>query len=152
MTEVKKTVDATAKKPVEAPKKIEAPAPMKAVEAPKPAAAPKAAAVKKAAAPKKAAAKKDAPKKAVPAKKDAPKKAAAPAKKSVAPKDVKVNVLVEHHGRQISADTIVKTAEKLWTMAGHDAAKISKVELYVKQEDGAVYCVVNGEAVGKYDL
>ena len=81
-------------------------------------------------------------------KKDAAK---APAK-AAAPKDVKVNVLVEHHGRQISTDTIVKTAEKLWTMAGHDAAKIAKVELYVKQEDGAVYCVVNGEAVGKYDL
>lgn len=142
MTEVKKTVDTTAKKPVEAPKKIEAPAPVKAVEAPK--SAPT----------KEASAKKPAVKKTAPVKKAAApvvKKAAAPVKKAAA-KDVNVRVLVEHHGRQISTDTIVKTAEKLWTLAGHDADKIAKVELYVKQEDGAVYCVVNGEAVGKYDL
>ena len=91
-----------------------------------------------------------APKKAAEKKVAAPKKAAE--KKSTAPKDVKVDVIVEHHGRQINSDAIVKNAEKLWVLAGHDAAKIAKVELYVKQEDGAVYCVVNGEAVGKYDL
>ena len=127
----------------------------KSPEAPKTIATPKVA--EKAAAPK-AAEKKPAVKKAAPAKKSpavkkeaAPKTAATP-KKATAPKDVKVSVIVEHHTRQIGTDTIVKTAEKLWVKAGHDAAKISKVELYIKQEDGAVYCVVNGEAVGKYDL
>lgn len=143
MPDIKKTA-APAKKVAEAPKKLEAPAPVKAVEAPKAPVAAKAPAAAKAAPAKKAVAKK------APAKKTAEKKPAT--KNAAAPKNVKVNVIVEHHGRQVDTASITKTAEKLWTMAGHDAAKISKVELYIKQEDGAVYCVVNGEAVGKYDL
>lgn len=144
MTEIKKPAEAAAQKTVEAPKKAEAPA-AKKVEAP---------AMKKTEAPKAAkapAAKKEAAPKA--AKAPAAKKAAAPkAEKAASKKGVKVKVVVEHHGRQITTDTITKTAEKLWTLAGHDASKIATVDLYVKQEDGAVYCVVNGEPVGKYDL
>ena len=75
----------------------------------------------------------------------------APAKKTSAKKPV-VSVIVEHHDRQIGTEAVAEAATKLGTLAGHDAAKIKTVELYVKQEDGAIYCVVNGEAVGKYDL
>ena len=85
-----------------------------------------------------------APKK-VPAKKPA-------AKKIASPKAAVVSVIVEHHGRQIGTDAIAETAAKLWALSGRDAADIAKIELYVKQEDGAVYCVVNGEPVGQYDL
>lgn len=74
------------------------------------------------------------------------------AKKATSPNTVAVNVIVEHHDRQIGTEAVAEAATKLWTLAGHDAAEITKIELYVKQEDGAIYCVVNGEAVGKYDL
>lgn len=81
----------------------------------------------------------------------APAKKAA-AKKAAAPKVPAVSVIVEHHGRQIGVDAIAETAAKLWALSGRDTADIAKIELYVKQEDGAVYCVVNGEPVGQYDL
>lgn len=74
-----------------------------------------------------------------------------PAKKA-ATKNIAVNVVVEHHDRQISTQAVTEAAVKLWVLAGHDAAEIITVDLYVKQEDGAIYCVVNGEAVGRYDL
>lgn len=145
MAEVKKPVPLSADRSAEVLKKLEAPAPVKAAEVPKPT-------VKKAVEPKVATIRKSAEKKSTtPKKAEAAPKAAA-SKKSSASKHANVHVIVEHHGRQIGTDTIVKTAEKLWTMAGHEVAKISKIELYVKQEDGAVYCVVNGEAVGKYNL
>lgn len=84
------------------------------------------------------------PVKKTPAKKPAARKSSA--------KAPAVSVIVEHHGRQIGTEAVAETAAKLWTLAGHDAADIKTVELYVKQEDGVIYCVVNGEAVGKYDL
>ena len=74
------------------------------------------------------------------------------AKKIAAPKAAVVSVIIEHHGRQIGTGAIAETAAKLWTLSGRDAADIAKIELYVKQEDGAVYCVVNGEPVGQYHL
>lgn len=86
---------------------------------------------------------------AEPVKKTVPKK---PAAKKSAAKTPAVSVIVEHHGRQIGTESVAETAAKLWVLAGHDPAGIKTVELYVKQEDGAIYCVVNGEAVGKYDL
>lgn len=97
-------------------------------------------------------------------KKSSPKKAAvkepvvkAPAAKRAAPrtraaKAPEISVIVEHNNRQIGTGAIAETAKKLWTMAGRDVAEIVKIELYVKQEDGAVYCVVNGEPIGRYDL
>lgn len=92
-------------------------------------------------------------------KKTAAKKAAAeePVVKKTAPgkraaKTPEISVIVEHHNRQIGTGAIAETAKKLWALAGHDVAEVKKIELYVKQEDGAVYCVVNGEPVGRYDL
>ncbi len=76
----------------------------------------------------------------------------APAKETAATKNITVSVVVEHHDRQVSTEAVTEAAVKLWALAGHDAAEITTVDLYVKQEDGAIYCVVNGEAVGKYDL
>lgn len=77
-------------------------------------------------------------------------KKAAPRKRATGAPEL--NVIIEHHNRQIGVEVIAETAKKLWVLAGHDAAEISKIDLYVKQEDGAVYCVVNGEPVGSYDL
>lgn len=94
-------------------------------------------------APKKFAAKKAAVKEPT-EKKSAPRKRAA--------RTPEISVIVEHHNRQIGTEAIAETAKKLWALAWHDVAEISKIELYVKQEDGAVYCVVNGEPVGRYDL
>lgn len=86
----------------------------------------------------KAAAKKPAAKKPA-QKKPAAKKAAAP----------KTNIVVEYQGRQIGEADILAGAEKVWAQAGKTEA-VKTMDLYVKPEDGAVYCVINGESVGKF--
>lgn len=106
--------------------KVEAPAAVK-TEAPK-------------AESKKSAARKPAEKKPA-EKKPAAKKAAAP----------KANIVVEYQGRQVVQADILAGAERVWAQAGRTEA-IKTMELYVKPEDGAVYCVINGESVGKFSF
>ena len=79
-------------------------------------------------------------------KKPAEKKPAA--KKAAAPK---ANIVVEYQGRQVMQADILAGAERVWAQAGRTEA-IKTMELYVKPEDGAVYCVINGESVGKFSL
>lgn len=111
--------------------KVEAPAAVK-TEAPK-------------AESKKSAARKPAEKKPA-EKKPAEKKPAA--KKAAAPK---ANIVVEYQGRQVVQADILAGAERVWAQAGRTEA-IKTMELYVKPEDGAVYCVINGESVGKFSF
>lgn len=106
--------------------KVEAPATVK-TEAPK-------------AESKKPAARKAAEKKPA-EKKPAAKRAAAP----------KANIVVEYQGRQVMQADILAGAERVWAQAGRTEA-IKTMELYVKPEDGAVYCVINGESVGKFSF
>ena len=106
--------------------KVEAPAAVK-TEAPK-------------AESKKPAARKAAEKKPA-EKKPAAKRAAAP----------KANIVVEYQGRQVMQADILAGAERVWAQAGRTEA-IKTLELYVKPEDGAVYCVINGESVGKFSF
>ncbi|MBC5736036.1 DUF6465 family protein [Lawsonibacter faecis] len=79
-------------------------------------------------------------------KKPAEKKPAA--KKAAAPK---ANIVVEYQGRQVMQADILAGAERVWAQAGRTEA-IKTMELYVKPEDGAVYCVINGESVGKFSF
>ena len=80
------------------------------------------------------------------ARKAAEKKPAA--KKAAAPK---ANIVVEYQGRQVMQADILAGAERVWAQAGRTEA-IKTMELYVKPEDGAVYCVINGESVGKFSF
>ena len=70
------------------------------------------------------------------------------AKKAAAPK---ANIVVEYQGRQVMQADILAGAERVWAQAGRTEA-IKTMELYVKPEDGAVYCVINGESVGKFSF
>ena len=88
------------------------------------------------------AAPKTAEKKAV--RKTAAKKA--PAKKAA---EAKTTIILEYCGRQVTENTMIAGARNVWAEAGHTEA-IETMELYVKPEDGAVYCVINGEPAGKF--
>ncbi|MEQ2442666.1 DUF6465 family protein [Pseudoflavonifractor sp. CLA-AP-H29] len=91
-------------------------------------------------------ARKTAAKKA-PAKKAVEEKAVeTPAEKTVEPK---TTLVLEYCGRQVTESTMIAGAKKVWAEAGHTEA-IETMELYMKPEDGAVYCVINGEPVGKF--
>ena len=67
----------------------------------------------------------------------------APAKKAPAKKEAKV--FVEFAGRQFLADEIVEKAKAAYVAAGHTAAGIKTIEVYVKPEENVAYYVVNGE-------
>lgn len=136
-----------------AEKRPAAPAAVKPVEEKAAAAAPKAVEAK-AADPKtekKAAAKKPAAPKTE--KKPAAKKEAAPKaeKKTAAKTEPKANIVVEYQGRQVYQADILAGAKKVWAEAGQTAA-IKTMDLYVKPEDGAVYCVINGKSAGKFSF
>ena len=82
------------------------------------------------------------------ARKTAAKKA--PAKKAAEEKsaEAKTTIILEYCARQVTETTMIAGAKKVWADAGRTEA-IETMELYVKPEDGAVYCVINGEPVGK---
>ena len=84
--------------------------------------------------------------KKAPAKKAAEKAVEAPAEKPV---ETKTTIILEYCGRQVTENTMIAGAKKVWAEAGHTEA-IETMELYVKPEDGAVYCVINGEPAGKF--
>lgn len=90
-------------------------------------------------------ARKTATKKA-PAKKAAEKAVEAPAEKAA---ETKNTIILEYCGRQVTETTMIAGAKKVWAEAGRTEA-IETMELYVKPEDGAVYCVINGEPIGKF--
>ena len=90
-------------------------------------------------------ARKTATKKA-PAKKAAEKSVEAPAEKAA---ETKTTIILEYCGRQVTETTMIAGAKKVWAEAGRTVA-IETMELYVKPEDGAVYCVINGEPIGKF--
>lgn len=90
-------------------------------------------------------ARKTATKKA-PAKKAAEKSVEAPAEKAA---ETKTTIILEYCGRQVTETTMIAGAKKVWAEAGR-TEDIETMELYVKPEDGAVYCVINGEPIGKF--
>lgn len=90
-------------------------------------------------------ARKTATKKA-PAKKAAEKAVEAPAEKAA---ETKTTIILEYCGRQVTETTMIAGAKKVWAEVGRTEA-IETMELYVKPEDGAVYCVINGEPIGKF--
>ena len=105
--------------------------------------APKAAEKKTA---RKTAAKKAPAKKALEEKAVEEKAVETPAEKTVEPK---TTLVLEYCGRQVTESTMIAGAKKVWAEAGHTEA-IETMELYMKPEDGAVYCVINGEPAGKF--
>lgn len=79
-------------------------------------------------------------------KKAAEKSVEAPAEKAA---ETKTTIILEYCGRQVTETTMIAGAKKVWAEVGRTEA-IETMELYVKPEDGAVYCVINGEPIGKF--
>ena len=79
-------------------------------------------------------------------KKAAEKSVEAPAEKAA---ETKTTIILEYCGRQVTETTMIAGAKKVWAEVGRTEA-IETMELHVKPEDGAVYCVINGEPIGKF--
>lgn len=72
--------------------------------------------------------------------------------KTPAKKEIKVNTIVEDHGRQIEESTIIANVKKAWTASGKKIGDIKSIELYIKPEENAVYYVVNKTETGSVAL
>lgn len=73
--------------------------------------------------------------------------------KKNAPRAVKVKttIALQFHGRELNETDLVEKAKQLWEEAGKSEA-IKELNLYVKPEDNAVYCVANGETIGSFEI
>lgn len=109
-------------------------------------AAPKKETAKKAAAPKK-----ETTAKRTTAKKETVKKETT-VKRAASRKEIKINAIVEHHGKQIGEQDIIANVKTAWTDSGRNEKDIKSLELYIKPEENAVYYVVNGTETGKVAL
>ena len=75
----------------------------------------------------------------------------APAKTTVK-KEIKVNAIIEDHGRQIEESAVIANVKKAWTASGKKIGDIKSIELYIKPEENAVYYVVNKTETGSVAL
>lgn len=146
----------TAVKPVEAvaEKKEEKKAPEKKTPEKKTstrATAKKETTTKRAATKKETAPKKETAAKRTTAKRETAKKETT-VKRTASKKEIKINAIVEHHGKQIGEPDIIANVKKAWTNTGRDEKDIKSLELYIKPEENAVYYVVNETETGAVAL
>ena len=73
-------------------------------------------------------------------------------KRTASKKEIKINAIVEHHGKQIGEPDIIANVKKAWTNTGRDEKDIKSLELYIKPEENAVYYVVNETETGAVAL
>lgn len=81
------------------------------------------------------------------------KKAVKNAKKTITTKkDMKINITVQHMGKEVSEKEIIADVKKAFTKTGNKVGDIKSMDLYIKPEDAAVYYVINGSESGKIQL
>lgn len=85
--------------------------------------------------------------------KTAPAKAEKKTTRRTAPRaaKVKTTIALQLHGSELTEADLVEKAKRLWAEAGKTDA-VKELDLYIKPEDNAVYCVVNGESVGSFQI
>lgn len=66
--------------------------------------------------------------------------------------EMKVDLVFQYMGREISQTGMIDAVKNAWSSEGKDPAGIESLELYVKPEDSAIYYVVNGTEHGKFDF
>ena len=64
---------------------------------------------------------------------------------------VKTTISLQFHGSELTEADLVEKAKQLWAEAGK-AEAVKELNLYVKPEDNAVYCVINGETMGSFEI
>lgn len=72
--------------------------------------------------------------------------------KKAAKKDIKVKAFVEYYGKQVEEKDIIARVKKAWTKSGKKVGDIKEMDLYIKQEENAVYYVINGTETGAVEF
>ncbi len=65
---------------------------------------------------------------------------------------MKSNLYLEYQEKQINEADLIAQAKKLWKDAGHTAASLKSIKLYVKPEEDMVYYVMNDDTEGSFGL
>lgn len=65
---------------------------------------------------------------------------------------MKSTFYIEYYGKQIDEASLVKTAKSVWTGAGHKAADLKSLNLYVKPEENMAYYVFNDDETGSFPI
>lgn len=80
----------------------------------------------------------------------------APAKKPAAKRTrkaaVKVSVVVQAAGKELTEAEIYERATEDWCKAGNKKTDLKELAVYVKPEESAIYYVVNGSETGKVEF
>lgn len=79
-------------------------------------------------------------------------KQAAPKRKTATKKEIKMQMIIEHQGKQVEDKAIISAVKKAWTKTGKKVGEIKAMELYIKPEEESVYYVINGQDTGKVDF
>lgn len=65
---------------------------------------------------------------------------------------MKSTFYIEYYGKQIDEATLIKEAKAIWTKAGHKAAELKSLNLYVKPEENMAYYVFNDDETGSFSI
>ena len=65
---------------------------------------------------------------------------------------MKVSVVVQAAGKELTEAEIYERATEDWCKAGNKKADLKELAVYVKPEDFAIYYVVNGSETGKVEF
>ena len=75
-----------------------------------------------------------------------------PAAKRTRKATVKVSVVVQAAGKELTEAEIYERATEDWCKAGNKKADLKELAVYVKPEESAIYYVVNGSETGKVEF
>lgn len=92
-----------------------------------------------------------------PAKAEKPVKETKPAKatktsKETKSSDNKVEVFVEHMGKQYKVEDVIAKIRETWIAEGHRVGSIKSLSVYIKPEESKAYYVINDKNVGGVNL
>ena len=72
-----------------------------------------------------------------------------PAKKRTRKTAVKVSLVLQAGGKELTETEAYEKAIEDWCKSGFDRADVKEIAVYVKPEESAIYYVINGKATGR---
>ena len=66
--------------------------------------------------------------------------------------NIKTNIVVQAHNREVSMEEAIERATVDWCKSGNDRADLKEIAVYVKPEEAGIFYVINGKATGRVDF
>ena len=65
---------------------------------------------------------------------------------------LKANLYVEFQGKKVDTKEVLAAAKKVWVEGGNKVKDLNTLDLYIKPEEDAAYCVFNETESEKIEL